>query len=120
MFARLKRAYRAPELPPQLRIIHGRVEQRLGATDHFVGERYGRLVQCADEWLRTLSHVAEELRMRAVKIDARDLARGIHRFQEASVNAAGIRAHREERQTLAAGSPGDASSDDQQVCHVTI
>ena len=58
--------------------------------------------------------------MRAAKIDARDLASRIHRFQQAALDAGGIRVEREERQTLAAGSLWDARGDDQQVRHVAI
>ncbi len=116
----LERAYGSPELHPQLRIIYRRVEQRLGAAHHFVGKRDRCLIESTEDWLCAIIEVAEQSRMSAVKIDARDLASRIHRFQKPSFHAAGIRIESEQRQPLTADSLGRTCSDDQQVRHVAV
>ena len=116
----LERAYCPPELHPQLRITYRRVEHGLGAAHHLVGKRDRRPIESAEDWRRTIIEVAEQVRMSAAKIDARDLAGRIHRFQKASFHAGGIRIEREQRQPLEAGSLRGACGDDQQVRHVAV
>ena len=96
----LERTDLAPELNPQLRIFHRRIEQRLRASHHFVGERDRSLIHRALDSLRAVIQLAEQRRMRAAKIDARELARRIHRFQQASFDANGFRIDREQTQTI--------------------
>jgi hypothetical protein len=58
--------------------------------------------------------------MSAAKIDARDLARRIHRFEQAPFHAPGIRIEREQRQPIKAGGVRRACGDDQQIRHVAV
>ena len=116
----LERAYGPSELHPQLRIIYRRVEHGLGAAHHLVSKRDRRPIESTEDWLCTIIEVAEQFRMSAAKIDARDLAGRIHRFQKASFHAAGIRIEREQRQPLKAGGLRGACSDDQQLRYVAV
>ena len=76
-------------------IIYRRVEQRLGAAHHFIGERDGRLIESTQDSLCAIIEVAEQVGMSTVKIDARNLASRIHGVQKAPLHAAGIRTQSE-------------------------
>ena len=97
----LERSDGAPELDPQLRIAHRRIEQRLRAAHHFIGERDRGLIHRALDALPAVIQLAEQRAMRAAKLDARDLAGRIHRRERASLDAGGFRLDREQTQTIA-------------------
>src|SRR5580698_11103217 len=111
----LERAYCPPELHPQLRVIYCRFEQHLRAAHHLIGERNSRLIESTKDCIRPVIEAAQQIRMCAAKIDARDLARRIHRFKRMPLHAAGLWPEREQCQPIAADSVGDTRRYDQQI-----
>src|SRR5579864_8939756 len=58
--------------------------------------------------------------MRTAKIDSRELASWIHRFEKPPLDATGLRTQSKEPQTLAANSLRKTRRDDQQVRDVSV